>query len=1275
MEGILKAIGSFFRKKKDEELVPPQQPQIKPITTPSIPAIPIPTPVPTITGKPINPIKSITDYFEPTPQVRARDIIRELPGAVVKVATPILQSIPRAIAETAMSTGFAPSQEMKPEGVSKIVFGEEPLTPVWSKKRLRGKLEKAGLPPLVAAGIGIPLSVASTALNLPGVNLPLGKVKDEAKPVIESADELMSVISNEFKKEAGDELRVPIVDFFKDFSKRFNISDEILDQLDEAPITGDNFSIEKTGKYLEFIFDEGFRPLKNVMQNLRKPVTEAVKEEAEQVIPKVKELDWDKATPEEITEDIFKNVPSDVEKKVVKKTTELPKEVIEPAPEYMKESEFNKVNKEVNAFLKEDYGLQTPAQYAKTQVRNVAEQEKAQLKNVVEASKEFGENLVSAEGKGGIKVPFSDLDYTNWKDKDILLLNRETPMRNIEEVAGKDAPKVKEFLFDRINQATQDLENFVRTTKMGIEDTIINKLGIEPNSAEDKLIMQFGEGKINKEQLIQASPTKWQQVMEADQYFRTLYDDILTKINDTITKYGYDPVLRRNDYYTHYQEIGNVFQQLGNITRSEQLPAWLNGLTADFKPGKQFFKFAQPRLGGDYTESAIGAFENYLYPASRQIYYTDSIQRGRALWNTLADAIQKNEDLPPTHLSDFMAWLNDRVNILSGKKSLMARGTEGMIGRKAYGVVNAITKQTSANLVAGNVSASMTNFIPLTQGFATTDKPSFIKGLINAVLNPLTEDNNYMIDGVQSSFLRRRFPYRELSQTLWQSASEKLGWLFSTIDKFTANTVTAGKYFEGIADNLAPEEAMKVADEYAARLMADRSFGQMPTMFENQGLLKLMTMFQLEINNQLSFIFKDAAKYAGSEGNLAKSAATLAEIALYSHVFNNIFEWATGRRPAFDPIYIVLKSYDTWANGNGSVSQKANQTAKVVMDNLPFLSIFTGGGRIPILAGIPTVQDIQESPLKALAKFGLTYFPPAGGYQAYKTLEGMEGYIRGYSQTPGGRVKYPIEKDFDNLVRSALFGQYSSPEANKYFEGGETALGEKQAQIFKMLHKEDPNKAVDYYNRIHLQRDINSKITALKTTVEGMKDQLTNPATSVAAKEKINNMAIKTKTEIVQMLSQIPETNNLIDIIFGKLSDVIKAILGGGKVEASEVEGLVPAGTKTPASTPATVSNLGISAMVGKTPKTGVYMGMSNIVAKSPVKGAKIKKGSFKKFTPKKLGIKLPTIKTTPVQTIKPIMPIKKPIMKLKVAPKNNTRKGIRIGKIKRPFLKSSRYI
>lgn len=74
---------------------------------------------------------------------------------------------------------------------------------------------------------------------------------------IETGEELASKVAREFGKKAGEGITVRLTDLLK----RFEISEDLLNKLDESPLTGKNFSIQKIGKDVEFIFDEGFKPM------------------------------------------------------------------------------------------------------------------------------------------------------------------------------------------------------------------------------------------------------------------------------------------------------------------------------------------------------------------------------------------------------------------------------------------------------------------------------------------------------------------------------------------------------------------------------------------------------------------------------------------------------------------------------------------------------------------------------------------------------------------------------------------------------------------------------------------------------------------------------------------------------------------------------------------------------------------------------------------------------------------------------------------------------
>ena len=75
-------------------------------------------------------------------------------------------------------------------------------------------------------------------------------------------------------------------------------------------------------------------------------------------------------------------------------------------------------------------------------------------------------------------------------------------------------------------------------------------------------------------------------------------------------------------------------------------------------------------------------------------------------------------------------------------------------------------------------------------------------------------------------------------------------------DYFTANQIWRGKYFENIQKGMNETEAIKSADDFASRIMGDRSKGSTATMF-NSKTLGFFTQFQLEVNNQWSSLIHD----------------------------------------------------------------------------------------------------------------------------------------------------------------------------------------------------------------------------------------------------------------------------------------------------------------------------------------------------------------------------------------------------------------------------------
>lgn len=655
------------------------------------------------------------------------------------------------------------------------------------------------------------------------------------------------------------------------------------------------------------------------------------------------------------------------------------------------------------------------------------------------------ENVNPPVGRGGIQPP--KLDFTGWKDRSSLRLGRETMERNLEGVAGKEADSIKDFIVNPIRDNETRRISFLNGLRKEIQEKVVKNFGIRSGSKDDALIQRFGENLITLDELKQAAPTKWKAISESADFFRQKYDELLGMVNKEREKFGYTPIPKRPEYFRHFQEIDGAIQQFGLLFRQQDLPTEIAGITAIFNPGKPFSNAELRRFGTATTESAIKGMDNYLDSISKQIFHIDSVQRGRGLEKYIREAAKADKDI---RLPNFVSNLHEYTNLVAGKKTALDRAFESVIGRKIYSVANAIRSRVSANMVGGNLSSALTNFVPFTQSLSTTSKPAAAKGVLEALSSPLKQTFQE-IDGLTSSFLTRRFPVKNIDPRGLKKVSEVANWLFDTIDKFTAKSIVSGKFYEGVAKGMTKEKAMKAADSFAARVMADRSVGQIPNILNTQSL-GAITQFQTEVNNAFSFMLSDIPKL--SEGNKAKMINSFGQLLIFSYLANETYSKILGRRVAFDPLYYAMSVAGLTDETEGTpLKQRATDTAGEVVKSLPFVGTFSGG-RLPISSGIPNIPAVvrgEASVSKEVLK-PLTYvIPPFGGAQARKTIEGLRSYGKGLVETETGKPKYEIDQNAENLIRSAIFGKSGTKEA---VEGNPEIT-----RLIKLLDKQDSERA------------------------------------------------------------------------------------------------------------------------------------------------------------------------------------------------------------------------
>lgn len=651
----------------------------------------------------------------------------------------------------------------------------------------------------------------------------------------------------------------------------------------------------------------------------------------------------------------------------------------------------------------------------------------------------------------------------NWKDKSPAQYSRETWDRNAIDVAGaKEGQKLKEFVFDKIHENEAVSTKFKNHYRDKVKE-------LKLTAEESKLTQAFGEGKITLDELQNLTPN-WQKIQNAVKIFRGIYNELLTKANKVLVDNFYDPIPFRKDYFPHFDESDSFLRKFGIDIYSDTLPTEISGSTADFRPGKNWFGNFLSRKGDNTKLDAVQGFDRYIEGISKVIHHTDDIQKLRTLNQMVRnkyseDGIESviddlndskfnasNEELAvidgqisellgkrkKTNLSNFVANLDEYTNNLAGKKAIGDRGFENTFGRM-YSVIDAAKRRVGANMVAVNLSSWLTNTVPLVNAAAENNKAAVAKALKDTMFS-ITKNDGF-VD--KSMFLTNRVGSDPIYLTSIQKTTKFLTSPFRMIDLFTSQVVTRAKYYDAIAKGIPEKQAIKIADDWAAKTMGDRSLGAVPTLFTQKNpLISLFTQFQLEVNNQLSHVFKDLPREFNRKQLVNVGAQTL----LYAYLYNKMFKAITGNEPALDPIGMIGNVYEDATNENLSATQKVANITKHATNPIPFTSLlaFGGastGGRLPISAAIPNITNMTtgEKTLKELSKPLFYLVPPVGGGQIKKTIEGVSTVLDGgdYTVTKNGKKKYlyKLEKNLYNLGKAAIFGKNSLKEVQDYYNG------------------------------------------------------------------------------------------------------------------------------------------------------------------------------------------------------------------------------------------------
>lgn len=760
-------------------------------------------------------------------------------------------------------------------------------------------------------------------------------------------------------------------------------------------------------------------------------------------------------------------------------------------------------------------------------------------------------------------------DSDNWKDsRGNLGLQIHTPERVLRKVMGDTAETeaIYQAYFAPVLKHDAEAirwENTQRERLKGImeglshEDSVYihmkNRAELSPkNEAMQKQLSDYV--KENK------SKIHFKQAESAMQKLYEMTSEMHPQVSEAGVRNGYAPLEFRQKYIpslTPTKEgkwYNRILRKVGVETMVDELPTEIAGRTEDRRPGRQYAGFYNQREGINTEFDAFKAMDNYISGASNAIFHTDDIQNLRVLEDAIRgkysdegsraelEAIRKDPDINIEDkeqkiskiwernsgtLPSFPSWIAEYTNILAGKKSRTDRSAEQMFGRGLYRAMSDVEGKVAANMVGGNLSTAISNFIPLAQGSGEVRYSSMMRAMLDYGADLAKKNPAFHED---SDFLTNRRGSERVIKTKLQKASDAAGWTMNAIDNLSSEVMVRARYLDNVEKrHMSTEAALQEADRWAAGLIGDRARGAKPVIMESKSpLIKAFTMFQLEVMNQYDHLFGDIPHNLRVQGKskaqiAAGTAAALLQVFVMSHLFNDAREKLTGSRGAFDPIEMVndfvgrvtgyalpnifdllgemmgdgIDEDDFRAEKSETAWDNVKKTAQDIASNVPFASgplgaVFgAGNSRLPIQSVIPNIDNIMTAQgedarsmamIKELSKPVYGFLLPFGGLQAKKTVEGAATMFAGgsYSYDKKGEkiLQFPTygQKPAD-WAQALLFGKSSSDEARAWRESGYETLNADETKVFNTLAKTADNNQEarkNIYDAIMALHDVQS---------------------------------------------------------------------------------------------------------------------------------------------------------------------------------------------------------
>lgn len=708
------------------------------------------------------------------------------------------------------------------------------------------------------------------------------------------------------------------------------------------------------------------------------------------------------------------------------------------------------------------------------------------------------------------------------KDSAELISYYRTTATRVNEMAlgFETGEAVNNEIFKPLQDHLTERQRFVNDT----QSKILN-LGIKAGSAESTAIFKLFEGTdgYNESKVIQEfGKEKGKQIIDAKNTIQEIYDDLFYDINDILTSYGFSPIKYRKDYVTHLQKDSKILSTLEKALENKQDAYDIDQHVFDIAKEEEDRQrthsgFEKKRTGAESETDAIAAVFKYVDNVASIKYITEDIQRLRAYeqmlrqYSGMEDITSENDltrltkdnlsTIEKSHLkklreektlAQYINWLNQYTNVLTGQELNLDNNPI----KPAIEMLNKINERIGRNLIGFNLKTPATNLISGVLGISKSSKPAVLKAVGQMLNNLVTHTNDGQME--QSKvYVRRRGNTNTLydkglkgaEQRVVNASMKPMGFT----DSMMTELIIRSKYNEGLSrfksqftkngilDNAGLQaKAMEYADDFASRILGERSTGTMPLLFESK-TLKPFTQFQLEVNNQLDVFMHDLFRdryanktnYGDSELQAdAKLVSQAVQLAVLQHWFNDAYEAVLGGRPAFDIIQVIEAALgrDDDDDDDDTTIDNMLQAGGQFASMLPFYNAFSPNARIPMMnilsntisnakglgSGIIKGDEkkIKKGALGLASDAAFNLLLPTGGAQIKRTGQAALTYKDGGNYNASGQLRYPVQEEDKkplNQVQALLFGRSNMSAYKDYEKRMFRSLSEEQTAEYNEL--------------------------------------------------------------------------------------------------------------------------------------------------------------------------------------------------------------------------------